>query len=81
MNAGQDTGLSAPLMAQAESVLAQAENIDADDPEVLFFAGHFARLAGDIGMAREQWQKLLDRLPPKSETARLLQTMLDELAR
>ena len=81
MNAGQDTGLSAPLMAQAESVLAQAENIDADDPEVLFFAGHFARLAGDIGMAREQWQKLLDRLPPESETARLLQTMLDELAR
>ena len=81
MNAGQDTGLSAPLMAQAESVLAQAENIDADDPEVLFFAGHFARLAGDIGMAREQWQKLLDRLPPESETARLLKTMLDELAR
>ena len=81
MNAGRDTGLSAPLMAQAESVLAQAENIDADDPEVLFFAGHFARLAGDIAIAREQWQKLLDRLPPESETARLLQTMLDELAR
>ena len=81
MNAGQDTGLSAPLMAQAESVLAQAENIDADDPEVLFFAGHFARLAGDIAIARKQWQKLLDRLPPESETARLLQTMLDELAR
>ena len=81
MNAGRDTGLSAPLMAQAESVLARAQNIDADNPEVLFFAGHFARLAGDIDMAREQWQRLLDRLPPESETARLLQTELDKLAR
>ena len=81
MNAGRDTGLSAPLMAQAESVLARAQNIDADNPEVLFFAGHFARLAGDIDLAREQWQRLLDRLPPESETARLLQAELDKLAR
>ena len=81
MNAGRDTGLSAPLMAQAESVLARAQNIDADNPEVLFFAGHFARLAGDIDLAREQWQRLLDRLPPESETARLLQAELDNLAR
>lgn len=80
MRAGQDIGLSAPFKAQAKSVLARAQNIDAENPEVLFFAGHFARLDGDMETARGQWQRLLDRMPPESETARLLKAELDKLA-
>ena len=79
MRAGQDTGLSASFMAQAKSVLARAQNIDAENPEVLFFAGHFARLDGDMETARGQWQRLLDKVSPESETARLLQAELDKL--
>ena len=79
MRAGQNTDLPAPLMAQAKSVLARAQNINAENPEVLFFAGHFARLDGDIETAKTQWKRLLDKIPPESETARLLQAELDKL--
>ena len=79
MRAGQNTDLPAPLMAQAKSVLARAQNINAENPEVLFFAGHFARLDGNIETAKTQWKRLLDKIPPESETARLLQAELDKL--
>ena len=79
MRAGQNTDLPAPLIAQAKSVLARAQNINAENPEVLFFAGHFARLDGDIETAKTQWKRLLDKVPPESETARLLQAELDKL--
>jgi cytochrome c-type biogenesis protein CcmH len=80
MLAGQDTGLLAPLMAQAKPVLARAQNINAEHPEVLFFAGHFALLAGDVDTARRHWDRLLDRLPPDSEPAHLLQAELEKLS-
>ena len=80
MRAGQDTGLPTPLMAQAKPVLARAQNINAENPEVLFFAGHFALLAGDLDTARWHWARLLDRLPPESEPARLLQARLEKLS-
>ena len=79
MRASSDASLPAPVIAQAKSVLVRAQNIDAENPEVLFFAGHFARLEGDMETARVQWQKLLDKVPPESETARLLQVELDKL--
>ena len=80
MRVGQDTGLPTPLMAQAKPVLARAQNINAENPEVLFFAGHFALLAGDLDTARWHWARLLDRLPPESEPARLLQARLEKLS-
>ena len=80
MQAGHDTGLPAPLMAHAKPVLARAQKINPEKPEVLFFAGHFALLAGDVDTARWHWARLLDRLPPESEPARLLQAELEKLS-
>ena len=80
MAAGQDKTRAEQIAEQAQAALARARAIQKDNPEILFFAGHFARLAGDIQTARQSWQSLLDRLPPTSETARLLQAELDKLA-
>ena len=81
MGASREADPPSSVIARANAVLARAQAIAADHPEVLFFAGHFARLAGDSETANAQWQRLLDRLPPESETARLLQAELDKLAR
>ena len=80
MAAGQDKTRAEQIAEQAQAALARARAIQKDNPEILFFTGHFARLAGDIQTARQSWQSLLDRLPPTSETARLLQAELDKLA-
>ena len=80
LRAGQDKTRAEQIAEQAQAPLARARAIQKDNPEILFFAGHFARLSGDIQTARQSWQTLLDRLPPTSETARLLQAELDKLA-
>ena len=80
MAAGQDEKISGQTAEQAQAPLARARAIQKDNPEILFFGGHFARLVGDIQTARQSWQSLLVRLPPESETARLLRVELDKLA-
>ena len=65
----------------ANIVLERAMALNAEHPELLFFAGHFARRDGDKDKARFYWAKLLDKIPASSETARLLQLELDKLAR
>ena len=80
MEAGRDEKKSVQIAEQAQAPLARARAIQKDNPEFLFFAGHFARLAGDIETAQQSWQSLLKSLPPESETARLLQAELDKLA-
>lgn len=67
--------------ALANEVLVRALAVNAEHPELLFFAGHFARQEGDKDKARFYWVKLLDTIPQTSETARLLQAELDKLAR
>ena len=66
--------------ALANEVLVRALAVNAEHPELLFFAGHFARQEGDKDKARFYWVKLLDTIPQTSETARLLQAELDKLA-
>ena len=80
MAAGQDQQKTEQIAEQAQAPLARARAIQKDNPEILFFTGHFSRLSGDFQTARQSWQTLLDRLPPTSETARLLQAELDKLA-
>ena len=65
----------------ANIVLERAMALNAEHPELLFFAGHFARRDGDKDKARFYWTKLLDKIPASSETARLLRLELDKLAR
>ena len=65
----------------ANIVLERAMALNAEHPELLFFAGHFARRDGDKDKARFYWAKLLDKIPASSETARLLRLELDKLAR
>jgi len=80
MEAGRDEKKSVQIAEQAQAPLARARAIQKDNSEFLFFAGYFARLAGDIETAQQSWQSLLKSLPPESETARLLQAELDKLA-
>ena len=65
----------------ANIVLERAMALNAEHPELLFFAGHFAHRDGDKDKARFYWTKLLDKIPASSETARLLRLELDKLAR
>ena len=80
MRTGQVSGLSSSLMEQANAALTRAKAIDSDHPEVLFLSGHLARLEGDIQTAKSQWKRLIDKIPPESETAHLLQVELDKLS-
>jgi cytochrome c-type biogenesis protein CcmH len=86
MMAGKDRDTApsqdkAKEVSVADIVLERAMALNAEHPELLFFAGHFARRDGDKDKARFYWAKLLDKIPASSETARLLQLELDKLAR
>lgn len=86
MMAGKDRDTApsqdkAKEVSVANIVLERAMALNAEHPELLFFAGHFARRDGDKDKARFYWAKLLDKIPASSETARLLQLELDKLAR
>jgi cytochrome c-type biogenesis protein CcmH len=82
MMAGKDRDTApsqdkAKEVSVANIVLERAMALNAEHPELLFFAGHFARRDGDKDKARFYWAKLLDKIPASSETARLLQLELD----
>ena len=86
MMAGKDRDTApsqdkAKEVSVANIVLKRAFALNAEHPELLFFAGHFARHDGDKDKARFYWAKLLDKIPASSETAGLLQLELDKLAR
>jgi len=72
---GQDTRFA----ADAERLLTRLAASDPDRLELLFFRGHFAKLAGEIDSARRNWQRLLERLPEDSPHAANLKAQIDKL--
>ncbi len=58
MRASNDASLPASVIVQAKSVLARAQNIDAENPEVLFFAGHFRTFGRGYGNSKGPVEKI-----------------------
>ena len=59
-------GLSKDYQTSAQELLARLAALNSERLEYLFFAGHYAKLDGDMDQARAYWQKLYDRLPEDS---------------
>ena len=71
--------LEPDFSADAERLLARATRLAPDNPERLYVAGHFAKLAGNTDRARMLWQQLFDRLPDDAPIRDQLQAAIDQL--
>lgn len=58
-----ERGIGDKYLEQALAVMDRLKTINPSSMEFLFFAGHFAALAGDNILAASLWQKLFDQLP------------------
>ena len=73
--AGEDAALSAAAVEQLERVV----ELDADNPQALFWLGRAAAEQGDVTRARALWQRLLAQIPAAAPQRAQLQSLIDEL--
>ena len=66
------TGSTTLNIERAKETLATAAKISPNNPQILFFKGHLARISGDKKDARDAWKALLDIMEPGSDAARAL---------
>ena len=69
----------APLSATAVDQLQRVAELDADNPQALFWLGRAAAEQGDVAHARELWQRLLAQIPADAPQRAQLQTLIDRL--
>ncbi len=69
----------APLSAAAVDQLKRVAELDADNPEVLYFLGRAAVEQGEPERARTYWQRLLTRMPADAPQRPQLQKLIDQL--
>ena len=62
-----------------DRLLARMARLDPDRLELLFFSGHFARERGDVALAAQNWQRLIDKLPTDSPFTAELQEAIASL--
>ncbi len=72
-------GLSTEYKVQAKELLARLAALNGERLEYLFFAGHYAKLDGEVTQARAYWQKLYDSLPENSPILEQLQREINGL--
>ena len=53
--------------------------LDADNPQALFWLGRAAAEQGDVARARAYWQRLLAQLPADAPQRAQLETLIDQL--
>ena len=63
-----------------DRLLARMATLDPDRLELLFFTGHFARERGDVALATQSWQRLIERLPADSPFTAELQEAIASLS-
>jgi cytochrome c-type biogenesis protein CcmH len=69
----------APLSAAAVDQLKRVVELDADNPQALFWLGRAAAEQGDVAHARELWQRLLAQIPADAPQRMQLQALIDRL--
>jgi cytochrome c-type biogenesis protein CcmH len=69
----------APLSAAAIAQLQRVAELDADNPEALYFLGRAAAEQGEPERARSYWQRLLARIPADAPQRAQLQKLIDQL--
>ncbi len=69
----------APLSAAAIDQLQRVAELDADNPEVLYFLGRAAVEQGEPERARTYWQRLLAQMPADAPQRAQLQKLIDQL--
>jgi cytochrome c-type biogenesis protein CcmH len=69
----------APLSAAAVDQLKRVAELDANNPEVLYFLGRAAVEQGEPERARTYWQRLLTRMPADAPQRPQLQKLIDQL--
>ena len=72
-------GLSEDYQTPAQELLVRLGALDQERLEYRFFAGHYAKLAGNVEQARAYWQKLYDRLPKNAPILEQLQRGIEGL--
>ena len=53
--------------------------LDADNPQALFWLGRAAAEEGDVAHARELWQRLLAQIPADAPQRTQLEALIDRL--
>jgi len=69
------------LPPRVVGLLKRVQATNPDEPLVLWYLGMAAAQDGRTDEAREDWSRLLARLPPDGEDARMIQSALDALAK
>ena len=73
------SGTTSADITRTTAALAAAKKIAPKNPQMLFFEGHLARLAGDNANARAAWSALLKLMTPDSGPARALEAEINKL--
>jgi cytochrome c-type biogenesis protein CcmH len=69
----------APLSSAAVDQFKRVAELDANNPEALYFLGQAAAEQGDPERARTYWQRLLTRIPNDAPERAQLQKLIDQL--
>ena len=69
----------APLSGAAVDQFKRVAELDADNPEALYFLGQAAAEQGDRERARTYWQRLLAKMPADAPQRAELQKLIDQL--
>jgi cytochrome c-type biogenesis protein CcmH len=67
------------ITPQVVALLERIQTIDPDEPAVLWYLGLHAAQQGDFTTARDDWQKVKDKMPPGSDEARTVAQALDAI--
>ncbi|HEX3971871.1 MAG TPA: c-type cytochrome biogenesis protein CcmI [Stellaceae bacterium] len=71
--------VSEEVTPQVVTLLDRIQTLDPDEPAVLWYLGLHAAQQGDFKTARDDWQKVKDKLPPGSDEARTVATALEAI--
>jgi cytochrome c-type biogenesis protein CcmH len=71
--------LAEQLTPQVIALFERIQTTDPDEPAVLWYLGLHAAQQGDFKTARDDWQKVKDKMPPGSDEARTVATALDAI--
>lgn len=73
------SGRGADFLPEAARILERIASLDPERLEYLFFAGHFAKLAGDNKTAINFWNNLLEKLPDDAPIIEELTSQIESL--
>jgi cytochrome c-type biogenesis protein CcmH len=76
-----DHGPTDKLPTRVVDLLKQVDTTDPDQPLVLWYLGMAAAQDAHADEARRYWSKLLAKLPPDSQDAKMIQSAVDALSR